>query len=244
MVKNGFTPEHHIADCARVSFKEGLVGERDGRMRSPVQDAKLIRYLHNHKHTSPSEMCNITFSITVPISIARQIFRHRTARFNEVSQRYTQTDGVLYSPLAAALNSSNIGFRMQANDNKQCSFRSKQTNMALISEMEDAEHLMMCMHKKYESLLKLGMARESARFYLPQATYTSFVMNIDLNNLQKFLTLRRAPDAQIETRIIANAMHDIAVQVFPITLSDCEEVSTDCKVCKERDLSDILIHDG
>lgn len=218
IVKSGYTPEHHVADCARVSFGAGVLGNESDR--DVEKDDKLIRYLRDHRHTSPFEMCNITFSITVPISIARQIFRHRTCRFNEVSQRYTATDGMMYSPLTAARHTPAIGIRSQSKNNKQCSYRTEDAPAELIAAMEDAEDHMIGMHKKYEELLKMGMARESARFYLPQSTYTSFVMNIDLNNLQRFLSLRRAENAQIETRIIANAMHDIAVQMFPISLKD------------------------
>jgi len=207
IVESGRTPEHHVAECARISFG-------NNEFRSIKQDEKLIGYLAKHRHTSPFEMCNATFRIKVPRSIGVHFLRHRTARFNEISQRYCKIeDGEFYIP-----SESSVGMRLQSEDNKQCSFRS-QKNSILIKEMKTAEHLNHLIHLQYNKLLKMGMARESARFYLPQCTYTTFVMNIDLNNLHKLLSLRCAEDAQVETRVIADAIKELATPLFPITMA-------------------------
>jgi len=212
--ERGKTPEHHVANCARISF--GEMG-----IRTNSKDDKLISYLAKHNHSSPFEMCNLTFKLVVPRAIAVHILRHRMGRFNEVSQRYCKVDSDMYSPLK-----SNVGIRLQNTRNKQCSFKydvdecmyEKDRYDKLIRKIKDMEELSRTVHEKYVELLDLGMARESARFYLPQGTYTTLVMNIDLNNFSKFLALRTSEDAQIETRAIAGAMLELAKPLFPITM--------------------------
>ena len=210
----GYTPEYIIAKAARVSYGSDN--------KSPKADKGLIEYLVRHKHTSPLEMCNITYCLKVPIAICRQLLRHRTGKFNEFSQRYSK---VPEEDFRFKLSEFPEGFRGKSEINHQGSV----DNLTLIQKqqiskvLEDMDKKHDEMYKLYQDLLDLGYAKELARFNLPLSTYSLIYVQFDLNNLIKFFQLRCAQDAQYEIRVYADAMKELAEQFFPICLNVNEQ---------------------
>lgn len=208
------TRDYFAAKAARAST--GL------DLKTPKEDKHLIQYLIRHLHTSPVEMCNITFCIKCPISIGRQFLRHRTAKFNEFSQRYSEVTEEIgrYKPIL-----DDKSFRGQSKMNAQ----SSEDNLTLeqkemiMEKMLELEMMAEASFRGYQDLIKLGLSREVARFYLPQSTYTIFYMQMDMNNLMKFLKLRCAPDAQLEIQVYANAMKELARKFFPVMIDQLDE---------------------
>lgn len=205
----GFTPEYLAAKAARLSY--------DGDTRSPAADKRLTEFLLRNHHTSPLEMCSITFCLKLPIAICRQLLRHRTGKFNEFSQRYTE---VTEEVDRFRLDKTAMALRGKSKTNKQASEFNLSTEQIkdVIARIQKAEELQDEVFKSYKSLLEAGLTKEVARFYLPVSTYTKIYVQFDLNNLIKFLRLRCAPDAQYEIQVFANAMKKLAKQFFPICL--------------------------
>ena len=203
-----------IVQAARVSYGKGT------KMLS--QDKGLINYLMRHYHTTPFEMCEIKFHIKLPIFIARQWIRHRTANVNEYSARYSILDKEFYLP-----DPKNI--EIQSTSNKQGRegiLDSNQSKRVLDILREDA---LRC-YDNYMDLLNLdeetgeikdtskdGIARELARMNLTLNYYTQWYWKIDLNNLLHFLRLRADSHAQYEIREYSNKMLDIVSKWVPYT---------------------------
>ena len=210
----GYTPEYLVAKAARVSYGSDN--------KSAKADKGLIEYLVRHKHTSPLEMCNITYCLKLPIAICRQLLRHRTGKFNEFSQRYST---VPEEDFRFKLSEFPEGFRGKSEINHQGSV----DNLTLIQKqqiskvLEDMDKKHDEMYKLYQELLDLGYAKELARFNLPLSTYSLIYVQFDLNNLIKFFQLRCAEDAQYEIRVYADAMKELAQQFFPISLNVNEQ---------------------
>lgn len=210
----GYTPEYLIAKAARLSYGSDN--------KSAKADKSLIEYLVRHKHTSPLEMCSITFCIKLPIAMCRQLLRHRTGKFNEFSQRYTEVpeEDNRFKP-----DETIFSFRGPCKLSKQASEMNLEPD-----QIETIRQKMMKIEEKhdeiftlYKELLNDGLAKEIARFYLPVSTYTEIYVQFDLNNLLKFFQLRCAEDAQYEIRAYAYAMKDLASQFFPICLGMYEQ---------------------
>lgn len=191
--------DQRVVEAARVSYQSESKGEEG--------DKKLLHYLFKMRHTSPFEQCNISFIIKMPIFCMRQFVRHRTFRLNEMSARYTNMWDDFYVPTK---------WRKQDTKNKQGSVATEELDHAALSA-EVASVYQRC-YEVYQDLISKGVAKEMARFVLPVANYTEIQVNIDLHNLIHFLRLRMDPHAQWEMRQIAQAMHDIAKQIFPWTL--------------------------
>jgi thymidylate synthase (FAD) len=188
-----------VVQAARVSYGRGT---RHGRA-----DAALIRYLIRHRHTTPFEMCEIKYHIKLPIFVARQWIRHRTASVNEISARYSILDREFYLPAREQLAT-------QATDNRQgrADLLGPDEAAAVLELLrEDASRC----HDHYELLLnqgpkadpsRRGLARELARINLTLATYTQWYWKIDLHNLLHFLSLRLDAHAQYEIRAYAEVV--------------------------------------
>lgn len=206
----GHTPEYLIAKAARVSY--------NADNKTPKEDKQLIEYLLRNHHTSPLEMCSVTFCLKLPIAICRQLLRHRTGKFNEFSQRYSVVEEDM-DRFRLNTNPSSV-LRGGGQLNKQSSARNLTAPQMvnIVSQINKAEELQDDIYKCYKSLLNAGLSKEVARFYLPVSTYTKIYVQFDLNNLIKFFRLRCAPDAQYEIRVYANAMKKLAKQFFPICL--------------------------
>ena len=202
-----------IVQAARVSYGKGT--------KQVNQDRGLLRYLIRHRHTTPFEMCEIKYHIKVPIFIARQWIRHRTANVNEYSARYSILDKEFYIPSReqmAAQSSSNRQGRDETLDDEQAH---KLMNLL----REDAEQC----YNNYEYMLnedqegnvvdesRDGLARELARMNLTLNTYTQWYWKIDLHNLLHFLSLRADHHAQYEIRVYAEAMLETVKRWVPLT---------------------------
>lgn len=213
-VPKGNTPEYLIADAARTSTK---TKETE---RSNAKDENLVKYLFTNKHTSPLEMCSITVVLQLPICVAVHFLRHRTGKFNQFSQRYSEVDENfgIYNPLLF-----HGGIRLQSKSNKQSSVFVEAKQDEIESLLKETLELQDLIVKNYHKMLKLGLAKEIARFFLPQNQYTRLVMQFDLNNLIKMLRLRQDSHAQYETQIFANAIAELAKPLFPITFRLFEE---------------------
>lgn len=224
------TRDYIIAEAARASTGLGL--------KSPKTDRALIRYLYKNRHTSPFEMASITFQIKVPISIAIQFKRHRTAKINAFSQRYSEVSedmGRLDMRTPSLI-------RGQSKMNAQSSTPLEESEKAVISKkLEEVEQKLEDIYHDYQELIGLGMCRETARFCLPQSTYTVLVYQKDLNNFMKFLDLRMAPDAQEEIRVYANAMFTLAKKYFPITMEVFEESRSN--IVLDKHAQDMIINE-
>lgn len=215
-VPKGRTPEYLIVHAARTSITVSKT------LRSKKMDENLLKYLNKNKHTSPFEMCNVTLSLMLPLPIAVQFLRHRTGKFNQFSQRYAEVTDELgnYNPLLFAK-----GIRIQDTFlNKQSSMDdTKHENIEEITKiLEEQLKLQESILNNYHKLIKLGLAKEIARFFLPQNQYTKLVMQFDLNNLIKLLRLRQDSHAQLEIQIFANAIADLTRPLFPITFQAYE----------------------
>ncbi len=193
--------DQRIVQSARVSYGEGTKTYR--------QDKGLINYLMRNDHTSPFEQVVFTFHVKMPIFVARQWTRHRTARMNEISGRYSVMKDEVYIPAPDCI-------ALQSDDNKQG--RAAEPVSEETAEMvrkimaEDSERAF----GNYHKLLDMGIAREISRIDLPLSLYTEFYWEIDLHNLFHFLKLRLDGHAQYEIREYALVMLEIVKKVCPI----------------------------
>ena len=192
-----------VVQAARVSYGRGT--------RRALEDEGLIRYLMRHHHSTPFEMCEIKFHVKLPIFVARQWIRHRTANVNEYSARYSILDKDYYIPepgQLAAQSSSNRQGRGEVLD-------SQTATRVLALLREDAEQT----YGHYEEMLseETGLARELARMNLTLNTYTQWYWKTDLHNLFHFLRLRADSHAQYEIRVYAEAMMEAVKAWVPLS---------------------------
>lgn len=196
-----------ICQAARVSYGKGTKTIRD--------DRKLIRYLLAHRHTSPFEMCSIKLHVRVPMDTWRQWIRHRTAKINEYSTRYSEA-------IDANQRTKFAGWRKQSGVNKQGSggYFSEAEGFDLSAQ----EAIFLDSSRKlYESRIARGVAREQARKDLPLSTYTEAYWKIDLHNLLHFLALRTTEHAQKEIREYAKVILGIAQLWVPDAVEAFED---------------------
>lgn len=191
-----------IETATRVSY--GAAG------RTTDKTNELIRYLRRHKHTSPSEMVELKFHCCMPIFIARQWIRHRTANVNEQSGRYSVLPMIFYTPTPEHMQT-------QSKTNKQ-----GQSGDLVSSSVAAEAHAQWELGRAqaaatYEWLNANDMARELARIDLPLSTYTQWYWKIDLHNLLHFLTLRVDSHAQYEIRAYGEVMAGMVKRVAPLS---------------------------
>ena len=205
--------DNSIVQAARVSYGKGT--------KKVNTDSGLIKYLMRHWHSTPFEMCEIKYHVKLPIFIARQWIRHRTANVNEYSARYSILDKEFYLP-------DHKNLAAQSTSNRQ--------GRGNVIEGTDAEKVLKLLkddaertYNNYEEMLnqrydgstidenKIGLARELARMNLTLNTYTQWYWKTDLLNLMNFLRLRADHHAQYEIRAYADAMLDTLKRWVPIT---------------------------
>jgi thymidylate synthase (FAD) len=200
--------DDRIVQAARVSYGAGT--------KSVREDAALIDYLLRHAHTSPFEQVVLTFHLKMPIFVARQWMRHRTARANEISGRYSVLPNEFYLPDPEQI-------RPQSRRNKQgreaesVPAELQQKVLRLLRVGQEARY------GEYEELLEEGLARELARVHLPLSLYTEMYWQIDLHNLMHFLRLRMDAHAQYEIRAYGEALARCAKAVAPRAYASFEE---------------------
>ena len=191
-----------IVQAARVSYGRGT--------RRVSEDAGLIRYLMRHRHSTPFEMCEIKYHVKLPIFVARQWIRHRTANVNEYSARYSVLDREFYIPAPEHLAAQSTANRQ----GRGAVLEGAEAERVLDLLRDDAARC----HDHYAEMLnetaegaprdpaRHGLARELARMNLPLNTYTQWYWKTDLHNLLNFLSLRADAHAQHEIRVYAEAM--------------------------------------
>lgn len=202
-----------VTRAARVSYDAAWrAGEDEG------SDAKLIRYLWKHRHTSPFEAVEFQFEVKAPIFVFRQWHRHRTWSFNELSARYRELPEVFYVP-----DPSQIG--VQSASSKQARDIEETDGKVMVDRRVEASMLRQHCEQAfalYRELLDKGWPRELARSVLPVNTYSHMFAKIDLRNLLGFLDLRLDPHAQFEIRVYADAMRDLARAIAPVCIGAWE----------------------
>ncbi len=200
--------DDRIVQAARVSYGPGTKSFRE--------DAALIDHLLRNEHTSPFEQVMLTFHVKLPIFVARQWVRHRTARLNEVSGRYSVMRDEFYLPAPGAV-------ALQSDDDRQGRAPApvpEEQARAAIARMQAAQR---AAYEEYAGLVGAGIARELARIDLPLSLYTEWYWQIDLHNLFRFIQLRLDPHAQLEIRAYAKVLLDLARAVAPTAAASFEE---------------------
>ncbi len=189
-----------IVQAARVSYGVGT--------KTVNEDRGLIRYLLRHKHTTPFEMVEFKFHIKLPIFIARQWIRHRTANVNEYSGRYSEMKDEFYLPDVEQL-------RHQSTLNKQARSEEQLDNQVSLEIQEMMQDTQESLYNEYKDLLDKNLAREIARINLPLSNYTEWYWKIDLHNLFHFLRLRIDDHAQYEIQVYGKAIAEIVKEIVP-----------------------------
>jgi thymidylate synthase (FAD) len=205
-----------IANAARVSFGQ------DNTKPLTKRDKGLIKYLIEHKHTSPFEHNSITFLFEVPMYVRSQHMRHRTWSYNEISRRYTEIDLRFYEPKA---------FRTQHESNRQASNLDGLIDPVITPRFTDtyvkSSDAMAAFHKHsldlFDQLIAKGVCREQARGVLPQNLYAKYYGTVNLGNLLKFVDLRIHEGAQWEIQKVAEACLDIATEIWPFSIGAYRE---------------------
>jgi thymidylate synthase (FAD) len=204
-----------IVQAARVSYGRGT--------RRVSEDAGLIRYLMRHRHSTPFEMCEIKFHVKLPIFVARQWIRHRTASVNEYSARYSVLDREFYVPAPEHLAAQSA----QNRQGRGAVLEGEEAASVLDVLRDDADRC----HRHYLNMLneneagerldasRQGLARELARMNLTLNTYTQWYWKIDLHNLLNFLGLRADPHAQYEIRAYAEAIMQTVSRWVPLAFA-------------------------
>ena len=204
-----------VVQAARVSYGKGT--------KQMNQDKGLINYLLRHKHTTPFEMCEIKFHVKLPIFIARQWIRHRTANVNEYSARYSILSKEFYIPQKEHLSPQSLSNKQCRNASECLSEKEAEKVMEILQE--DAtrcyQNYLVMMNQTEDGCVinpdDSGIARELARMNLTLNQYTQWSWKIDLHNLLHFVNLRSHPHAQYEIREYAKCMLDIIKLWVPFT---------------------------
>jgi thymidylate synthase (FAD) len=202
--------DESIVQAARVSYGKGT--------KSVNEDRGLIRYLMRHSHTTPFEMVELKFHCKLPIFVARQWIRHRTANVNEYSGRYSVMKDEFYVP-----ELSNIHYQSLRNKQGRSSEEVPMEMRQRVIDVLTTDQAQM--YKNYESMLGDDIARELSRINLPLSLYTEWYWKIDLHNLFHFLRLRIDPHAQYEIRVYGEAMAEITKKVAPMAWEAFEDYS-------------------
>jgi thymidylate synthase (FAD) len=206
--------DNAVVQAARVSYGKGT--------KKVSEDRGLIHYLMRHRHTTPFEMCDIKFHVKLPIFVARQWIRHRTASVNEYSARYSVLGKEFYIPSPDHLSPQSASNR-QGRDAESLTGEEAARVLALLKG--DSEML----YDHYQEMLNMdengqvinpereGLARELARMNLSINYYTEWYWKTNLHNLLHFCSLRADPHAQYEIRVYADIMLDLVKAWVPLT---------------------------
>jgi thymidylate synthase (FAD) len=200
--------DESIVQAARVSYGQGT--------KSVSEDRILLRYLMRHLHTTPFEMVELKFHVKLPIFVARQWIRHRTANVNELSGRYSIMKDEFYVPDVGVIKRQSVHNKQgRSEDEVSAELRQRVLDVLLSDQRTTYEH--------YEEFLKDDIARELARINLSLALYTEWYWKIDLHNCLHFLRLRLDKHAQYEIRIYAEAMAEVVKRIVPMAWEAFED---------------------
>ncbi|ONG56732.1 FAD-dependent thymidylate synthase [Pseudoroseomonas deserti] len=194
-----------VVQAARVSYGRGT--------RAANEDRGLIRYLMRHWHSTPFEMCEVKFHVKLPIFVARQWIRHRTANVNEYSARYSIMDREFYIPAPEQLAAQSSSNRQGRGDILQGAEAEEVMALLRRDASQTYDHYAQMLNEGEDGQpadpSRQGLARELARMNLTLNTYTQWYWKTDLHNLLHFLRLRADPHAQYEIRVYAEAMMQV-----------------------------------
>ena len=200
-----------ICQAARVSYGKGT--------KSVQNDKGLIRYLMRHWHSTPFEMCEIKLHVKLPVFVARQWIRHRTANVNEYSARYSILDREFYIPAPEDLAAQSV----VNNQGRGEALQGKEAAQVLELLKADSARC----YDNYEQMIsqdgQQGLARELARMNLPANIYTQWYWKVDLHNLLHFLRLRADAHAQYEIRVYADEMCKVVADWVPAAYGAFED---------------------
>jgi thymidylate synthase (FAD) len=197
-----------IVQAARVSYGSGT--------KKVHEDRGLIRYLMRHLHTTPFEMVEFKFHVKLPIFVARQWIRHRTANVNEYSGRYSEMKDEFYVPEPDQVRAQSA---MNKQGRSDTAFDADEAEKIRTSMQQTQDML----YGQYQDLLSTDLAREIARINLPVSNYTEWYWKTDLHNLFHFLRLRIDAHAQYEIRVYGEAMAEIVKAAAPLAYEAFED---------------------
>jgi len=212
--------DQRIVDAARCSLGD--------KSKTKQNNRNLIRYMLRNHHTSPFEQVVFVFDCKMPIFVARQWVRHRTARLNELSGRYSEMPEEFYVPETDQV-------RAQSKSNKQG--RDEALPLTLTEDFRGfCQGHGINVFKVYQRYLGDDIARETARINLPLSTYTQWWWQMDLNNLFHFLKLRMDEHAQWEIRQYANAIYEIIKPIVPLAVEAWEDYILNAKTFSKQEM--------
>jgi thymidylate synthase (FAD) len=221
--------DESIVQAARVSYGKGT--------KTPSEDRILLRYLMRHLHTTPFEMVELKFHIKLPIFVARQWIRHRTANVNELSGRYSIMKDEFYVPSEDAIKSQSVKNKQgRSEDEVPAELRRKVLDTILLDQQSS--------YKRYKEFLDDNIARELARINLPLSLYTEWYWKIDLHNLLHFLNLRMDRHAQYEIRVYAETIGQLVKCVAPMAWESFEDYVFYCERFSRAELKIIADNMG
>ncbi|MGB0799894.1 MAG: FAD-dependent thymidylate synthase [Planktomarina sp.] len=216
--------DNAITQAARVSYGKGT--------KSVQNDEGLIRYLMRHWHSTPFEMCEVKLHVKLPVFVARQWIRHRTANVNEYSARYSILDREFYIPDAEHLAAQSV----INNQGRGESLTGEEAARVLRYLKDDSNTA----YDHYEEMIsddgQQGLARELARMNLPANIYTQWYWKVDLHNLFHFLRLRADAHAQYEIRVYADAICKVVADWVPAAYGAFEDYRLGGAVLSEKGL--------
>ncbi len=202
-----------IVQAARVSYGKGT--------RQVRGDTGLINYLLRHRHTTPFEMCEIKYHVKLPIFVARQWIRHRTANINEYSARYSILEKEFYIPAPEHLATQSADNRQGRGETLEGAAAERVLELLESDAAQTYGHYEEMLNERSDGSVidqdRAGLARELARMNLPLNIYTQWYWKIDLHNLLHFLSLRADPHSQYEIRAYAEAMLETLRRWVPAT---------------------------
>ena len=213
-----------VVDAARCSFdKKSEWAAIEGEDCSlSFADAKLIKYLANHKHYSPFNHSFISVRVKAPVFVARQLVKHKFMPWNEVSRRYVKDEPEFYTPES---------WRKAAENVKQGSSKDETVNLDIIDTLSNEEGN--CIYRPeevnkaaletYDTLLDLGVCAEEARMVLPQSMMTTWIWSGTLGAFCDMLVLRLDEHTQYETRLVAQQVAEIVKELFPVSYKELLE---------------------
>jgi len=201
-----------VVQAARVSYGKGT--------RKVSEDRGLINYLLRHRHTTPFEMCEIKYHVKLPIFVARQWIRHRTANVNEYSARYSILDREFYLPAPDQLATQSASNRQGRGELLEGAEAARVLDLLREDALRAYEHYEEMLNERSDASRidpdRSGLERELARMNLTLGFYTQWYWKTDLHNLLHFLALRADPHAQFEIRVYAEAMLDTVQRWVPL----------------------------
>lgn len=214
--------DESIVQAARVSYGKGT--------KTVSEDRTLIRYLMRHQHTTPFEMVEFKFHVKLPIFVARQWIRHRTANVNEYSGRYSIMPEELYLPEENVIKYQSKSNK-QGRDSDEVPPEIRKRILEILTAGQKSSF------EGYQEMLDYDIARELARINLPLSLYTQWYWKIDLHNLFHFLKLRLDKHAQYEIRCYAEKMAEIVKAVVPIAYEAFEDYVLNAVTFSKNELS-------